>query len=112
MKRNKTTMKHRPTLALALLVAGCAPQLSLDGHMVRVGDPEGIKRCDQLANTRIALGKFHATLLSGEKIAEALENEARNLAKRIGGDTVLPTSNIEDARQAFGIYVCRKPADN
>ena len=104
-------MKHAHIIALALLVAGCTPQLSLDGRTVRVGDPESVKRCDQIGSTRIGLGKFHSTVLSEEKIAEGLENEARNFARRIGGDTVLPTSQIENARQVFGIYVCRKPAD-
>ena len=104
-------MKHAHIIALALLVAACTPQLSLDGRTVRVGDPESVKRCDQIGSTRIGLGKFHSTVLSEEKIAEGLENEARNFARRIGGDTVLPTSQIENARQVFAIYVCRKPAD-
>ena len=104
-------MKHAHVIALALVVAGCTPQLSLDGRTVRVGDPEGVKQCDQIGSTRVGLGQFYATVLPETKIAEALENEARNFARRIGGDTVLPTSQIEDARQVFAIYVCRRPAD-
>ncbi len=96
---------------LALTVAGCASKLSLDGEMVQVGDPENIKSCRLIGNTRISLDSVRARILSDRAVAGSLENEARNFARRIGGDTVLPFSEIEEAGQVFRIYACRASAE-
>jgi len=97
-------------LAASLLTAACASRLTTDGEMVRVAGPEDIKQCRHIGNTRISLDAAREKLFSNRIIAESLENEARNFARRIGGDTVLPVSEAAEAAQVFGVYDCRAPA--
>lgn len=96
--------------AVTLLGAACASRLTTDGEMVRVAAPEDIKPCRHIGNTRISLDAAREKLFSASLIAESLENEARNFARRIGGDTVLPVSEVSEAAQVFGVYDCRAPS--
>lgn len=98
-------------LAAALLLAtACASRLTTDGEMVRLAGPEDIKQCRHIGNTRISLDAAREKLFSSRIIAESLENEARNFARRIGGDSVLPVSEVSEAAQVFGVYDCRAPS--
>lgn len=96
--------------AATLLGAACAARLTADGEMVRVAGPEDIKQCRRIGNTRISLDAAREKLFSDRIIAESLENEARNFARRIGGDTVLPVSEVSEAAQVFGVFDCRPPS--
>jgi hypothetical protein len=40
-------------------------------------------------------------------VAEELATLARNSAAQLGGDTVVPTSEIVDGTQTFAVYNCR-----
>lgn len=109
--RNAARLPLLGALAAAtLLAAACASRLTTDGEMVRVAGPQDIKQCRRIGNTRISLDAARKKLFSASLIAESLENEARNLARRIGGDTVLAVSEVSEAAQVFGVYDCRTTA--
>lgn len=94
------------SLILLLSITGCGPELSLKGNRVNLGNPEAIKQCRLLGNTRVVLSSARKKLLSQKKMEDYLIIEARNFAARIGGDTVLALSAIEDEGQIFRIYNC------
>ena len=41
-----------------------------------------------------------------EKVASELADLARNEAALMGGDTIVPVSDIFDGRRSFGVYQC------
>jgi Domain of unknown function (DUF4156) len=59
------------------------------------------------------IGKVNAKVVSRvvierdeEKVAVELANLARNEAGMLGGDTIVPISEIYDGRRAFAVYQC------
>jgi hypothetical protein len=41
-------------------------------------------------------------------VATELATLARNEASNFGGDTVVPTSTVDNGRQSFGVYKCKR----
>ena len=62
------------------------------------------------------LGKVNTKVISQfifdrdtEKVAGELADLARNEAGLMGGDTIVPVSDIIDGRRSFGVYQCFQP---
>ena len=62
------------------------------------------------------LGKVNAKVVSrvifsrdADKVAEELADLARNEAALMGGDTIIPISEIGDGRRSFAVYQCFQP---
>lgn len=92
----------------ALLMAGCAwVKLTPSGENVRVLAAHEISACDEMGKTSVSLADKVAGLKRDpEKVKGELEILARNSAVNIGGDTVVPISEISGGQQNFAVYKC------
>lgn len=102
--------KMRTLCALAgiLLASGCSwVKTTPEGEKVRVLDQDEIATCKELGNTTVSLmDKIAGIDRNPQKVEEELRILARNSAARIGGDTVVPASAVENGQQRFAVYRC------
>ena len=97
---------------LALLASACASTLKLSdgGEKVRVLDPSEVSSCRELGRTNTSVTPV---LLGVERPKDAVAKElriiARNSASRMGGDTIVPLTVIDNGQQTFVVYKCVNP---
>ncbi len=93
---------------LITLLSGCTwVQLTSEGQGVRLASTSEVTSC-----TRI--GRAYAQTLSGVSVVERggqrLQDElltlGRNEAGRMGGNTIVPETVIDEGQQSFGVYSC------
>lgn len=99
-----------------LLVSCCVVLLTACAAWVKV-TPQGetvriIKSTKDAASCK-RLGKVNAKVVDKfvferdkEKIAAELANLARNEASALGGDTIVPISEINEGRRTFAVFQC------
>ena len=97
-------------LASMVVLASCSwVDLEEDARQIALVGPGDITQCQQVshvtANVMDGMGPFTR---SEGKMGEELATIARNEAARLGGDTVVPSSNIVDGRQHFTVYRCNQ----
>lgn len=93
--------------SVALLSACTWVKISPKGEGVRlVQSQRAVESCQRL-------GKVNAKVVSRvvierdeEKVANELVTLARNEAGMLGGDTIVPISEIYDGRRVFAVYQC------
>jgi len=97
-------------VAAGALLAGCTwVGLSPEGEKVVVLSPDEVTNCDRLGHTTVSLlDKLAGIERNREKVQEELNTLARNSAVDLGGDAVVPESKINDGKQRFGVYRCRR----
>jgi hypothetical protein len=95
--------------AITLLSACSTLKLTEGGEKVRVLDPSDVSSCRELGKSN---NKVTASL-GFERPADTIEEElriiGRNSAARMGGDTIVPLTVIEDGTQTFIVYKCVNP---
>lgn len=93
---------------LCLSVASCAwVKTTPSGEKVRVLSADEVSSCKELGTTTASLkDKILGINRNKEKVQKELETLARNSAARMGGDTVVPASDIKDGEQRFTVYKC------
>ena len=94
-------------MAVSLVSACTWVKLTGEGEKVRVLSAEEAKNCKKLGKTRAMLkDKIAGVSRNSEKVRKELETLARNSAVDMGGDTVVPASEVEDGKQVFDVYRC------
>jgi len=102
-------------LFLALLVAislqACTwVKMTSGGEKVRVLSVEEVSSCKKLGITQSFLkDKIAGVNRNKDKVKKELETLARNTAADMGGDTIVPKTEIEDGQQSFTVYKCINP---
>lgn len=96
-------------LALLLFLGGCTwVKTTEDGAKVIVSDGAGVSNCERKGEVEAALksrvGGFER---NATKVAGELETQARNEAAKMGGDTIVAESNVQDGKKTYGVYRCR-----
>jgi hypothetical protein len=95
----------------SLLISGCATvKLSEGGDKVRVLTPNEVSTCKKLGQSNTSVTA--ATLgipRPIETITKELASIGRNSAAKMGGDTIVPLTVIEDGKQSFVVYKCVAP---
>ena len=93
--------------AMAFL-AGCTWVKVTDaGESVSVLESRAVSACKGLGKvTAISRAKVAGVKRSSEKLARELETIARNEAASMGGDTVVPLSEIDGNERVFRVYQC------
>lgn len=95
----------------SLLMTGCVSvKLSEGGEKVRILAPDEVSSCKML-------GKSHASVKAKaigiprpiESLTKELLGIGRNSAAKMGGDTIVPLTVIEDGKQTFVVYKCVAP---
>ena len=109
----KEMNKRLVAIAIAgITLGGCATALKLteNGEKVRVLGPSEVETCRQLGKTSTSVTWVVAGIRRAEHIvAEELRVVARNSAARMGGDTVVPLTVIDQGEQQFEVYKCVNP---
>ena len=97
------------SIAGAALLSGCTfVDLAPNAEEVLVLKPHQVRECEQVRrSTSQVLDKVWFVNRNKEKMAEELETLARNTAAEVGGNAVVPDSEIEaGGKQRFIIYNC------
>ncbi|HXK56575.1 MAG TPA: DUF4156 domain-containing protein [Gammaproteobacteria bacterium] len=91
-----------------LLTTGCTwVKPTPGGEKVRVLDADEVSTCKALGTTTVSLvDKIAGISRNPQKVEKELQTLARNSASRIGGDTVVPISQVSAGQQRFAIYKC------
>ena len=103
------TTRYLPMLALALTLGACSwVELTPGGEKARVLTPMDVENCAKVGTTTVQTQDTVGGLVyrSSETVTEELETLARNAAEELGGDTVVPVSEIEEGQQTFAVYKC------
>lgn len=96
---------------LGVAISSCAwVKLTPEGEKVRVLSTEEVGSCKKLGKTTSTLkDKIAGMKRSQSKVEKEMQALARNSAADMGGDTVVPVSEVEDGRQTFEVYKCVNP---
>ncbi|MHB8810972.1 MAG: DUF4156 domain-containing protein [Desulfobulbaceae bacterium] len=105
-------MKFLATAVLGIfLVSGCTwVKPTPGGEHVRVASsPAEVAGCEQLGKTTVSLlDRVGAIKRGQEKVEDELFILGRNSAAEMGGDTILPVSDIFQGERRFAVYRCRR----
>lgn len=93
------------------LVSGCAwVNLSPKGESVRVVSESAVLKCKGLGKTSVNVADRIAGIYRDYGTMESeLAILGRNSAAQMGGDTVVPLTDIVNGEQTFGVYRCINP---
>ena len=100
------------TVIAALLLVGCATALKLtpDGEKVRVLGPDEVGSCRLIGRTNASVTWVIAGVKRPDNvIVQELRVVARNAAARLGGDTIVPLTVVDQGQQSFQVYKCVNP---
>jgi hypothetical protein len=95
-------------LVSSLALSGCQfVPLTPGGEKARVLSAAEVQQCEKIGNIPASVKDTVLGITRQESVmAEELARLARNNAAAMGGDTVVPTSDIEQGQQTFYIYKC------
>ena len=94
----------------ALLLGACSTlKLTEGGEKVRVLEPDETSSCRNLGRTNTSVTNRIVFERPADTVAGELEIIARNSAARMGGDTIVPLTVIEEGQQTFVVYKCVNP---
>jgi hypothetical protein len=98
-------------LLFAVLVTSCSwVKLTPEGEKVRVLAINEVSSCKKLGKTTTTLkDKIAGMSRNKAKVQKEMQALARNSAADMGGDTVVPVSEIQDGKQTFEVYKCVNP---
>ena len=94
----------------AIMLSACSSlKLTESGEKVRVLDPAEVSSCKNLGRTNTSVTDRVIIERPADAVAEELQIVARNSAARMGGDTIVPLTVIENGQQTFVVYKCVNP---
>ena len=98
------------TLVAVALLSSCATvKLTEAGEKVRVLEPSEVASCKNMGRTNASVTAKIIFDRPESAVKEELEAVARNGAGRMGGDTIVPLTVIENGQQTFEVYKCVNP---
>lgn len=91
-----------------LILSSCTwVKVTSKGESVRlVQSVKAVASCKKLGNANTKVVDQIIFDRDAEKVAGELADLARNEAGLMGGDTIVPISEIVDGRRSFGVYQC------
>ena len=104
-------MKKILLVLVSVMVFGACTwvKLTSEGEKVNVLTHAQVTNCKKLGKTRAMLkDKIAGISRNQEKVKLELETLARNSAVDMGGNAVVPVSEIADGKQVFDVYQCSK----
>lgn len=105
-------MKKISLAALAILAvsSGCTWVKPTDqGSKVAVANASNVRGCENVREVTVSVtSKIWFYQRDADKVATELTTLARNEAVNFNGDTIVPSSKIENGRQSFEVYKCSK----
>lgn len=97
-------------LAVAITSVGCTwVKPTNQGTSVAVANAANVRGCEIVREVTVSVtNKLGPIKRSADKVASELATLARNEAVSFSGDTVVPSSAVENGRQSFNVYKCNK----
>ena len=97
-------------IAIAAVTSSCTwVKVSEQASNVAVANAANVRGCKQMSEISVSVpNKVGFIQRDADKVATELATMARNEAATDGGDTVVPSSGIENGRQHFNVYKCSK----
>jgi hypothetical protein len=97
-------------IAIAAATSSCTwVKVTEKGSSVAVANTANVRGCENLREVTVSVtSKVGFIKRDADKVATELANLARNEAVNFGGDTIVPSSTIENGRQSFNVYKCNK----
>lgn len=91
-----------------LIVSACTwVELKQGAGTVRMASADEVVKCKKMGSTTVSVKADVATFARDEKkVQQELETLARNSAPHMGGNVVVPVSEIDKGEQSFVIYAC------
>jgi len=97
-------------VATTFLLSACATvKLTEAGEKIRVLEPGEVTSCKNLGRTTTSVTAKVIFERPEDAVSEELQTIARNGAARMGGDTIVPLTVIEEGTQTFVVYKCVNP---
>lgn len=98
-------------LLAAVMLAGCVfVQPTAEGKKVRVLTAGEIEDCRSLGTlTSQVANRVGVIPRSQEAVQEDVLVNAKNAAAGMGGDTIVPATDMEQGKQEFEVYRCLAP---
>ena len=98
-------------LSSTLILTSCAwVKVTPQGESVRlVQSVKAIESCKKLGRVNAKVVSHIIFNRDIDKVTGELADLARNEAALMGGDTIIPISEIIDGRRSFGVYQCFQP---
>jgi len=95
-------------LSSALILSSCAwVEVTPEGESVRlVQSIDTVESCKRLGNVHTKVVSKVVFERDAEKVAGELADMARNEAGVLGGDTIVPISEVVDGRRKFAVFQC------
>jgi len=96
-------------LAIILQISACSwVKITPEGEKVIIQNKDDIADCKKVGSSTVSLrAKVAGVKRKSETVATELSVLGRNAGARMGGDTIVADSEIENGEQTFGIYKCR-----
>ena len=101
-------LRSLAVVCLIALAGGCSWVKSTEpGDRVRVASAGEVEGCAAAGTTHVSvMDKLGILERNQAKVAGELATLARNSAVQLGGDSVVPISEIVDGTQTFAVYQC------
>lgn len=95
-------------LSVLAVITGCTwVQLTDEGAGVRLAGIPNVANCQRIGRaTAQTLSEIVSVERGGGRLQSELLTLARNEAGRMGGNTIIPESLIQEGQQDFGVYSC------
>jgi len=107
-------MKSIPSLSLAAIALASLCSCTWVkptplGSTVAVTQASNVRSCQNLREVTVSVtSKVGFYKRDADTVATELTTLARNEAVSDGGDTIVPSSSIENGKQSFNVYKCNK----
>jgi len=97
-------------MVIAAVTSSCTwVKVTEQGSSVAVANAVNVRGCDNLSEVTVSVtSKVGFIKRDADKVATELTNLARNEAVGLSGDTIVPSSSIENGKQSFNVYKCNK----
>lgn len=99
---------HCLLLGAVLLLSSCAwVKPTEGGAQVRQLTADQVQNCREAGTTHVSvLNKIGVVKRGDRRVADELVTLAGNSAAQLGGNVIVPISDIEDGNQTFSVYEC------
>ena len=95
-------------VCVGFILSSCTwVRVTSQGEGVRlVQSAKAVESCKKIGKVNTKVVSEVVFNRDAEKVAGELADLARNEAATLGGDTIVPTSEIIDGRRSFDVYQC------
>jgi len=95
-------------IPILAVITGCTwVQLTDEGAGVRLAGAPNVSNCQRIGRATVqTMSEIVRVERGSGKLQTELLTLARNEAGRMGGDTIIPESIIQEGQQDFGVYRC------